>query len=287
MRAAVVGDNGQGKTTFLRTIVGSLEPLAGQVRWGYGCEIGVYAQHVYTTLPEHQTVLEYLEYKAAPNTKTQTILDVAGSLLFRGDHVQKPIPVLSGGERARLCLAGLLLSNYNVLVLDEPGNHLDVETVEALAGALCDYKGTLIFTSHDRHFMQRVATAVVEVRDGRVLDYRGGYQTYLNAVNREIDEEEQRTFGAMPATAKKAVKKDDRKQQSQRQRDARKELQNVERNIARLDDQKRQLNEQFQTVTDPAEAVKLHEQVKSLTDELSKLEERWCELQEQAEPSDQ
>jgi ATP-binding cassette subfamily F protein 3 len=170
-----------------------------------------------------------------------------------------------------------------VLVLDEPGNHLDVETVEALAQALCDYKGTVIFTSHDRHFMQRVATAVVEVRDGRVLDYRGGYQTYLNAMNREIDEEEASGFGVMPVTAKKAPKKDDRKQQSQRQRDARKELQNVERTIARLDEQKRQLNEQFQTVTDPKEAVKLHEQVKQLTDQLAKLEERWLELQDQTE----
>jgi ATP-binding cassette, subfamily F, member 3 len=283
MRAAVVGDNGQGKTTFLRTIVGSLEPLGGQIRWGYGCEIGVYAQHVYTTLPPKQTVLEYLEYKAAPGTKIQAILDVAGSLLFRGDHVQKSISVLSGGERARLCLAGLLLSNYNVLVLDEPGNHLDVETVEALAQALCDYKGTVIFTSHDRHFMARVATAVVEVKDGRVLDYRGGYQAYLNAINTEIDDEEQQRFAAMPSTAKKTTKKEDRKQQSQRNRDSRKELQNVERNIAKLDQQKRQLNEQFQSVTDPKEAMKLHDQVKQVTDELSKLEERWLELQGEVE----
>ncbi len=140
-RVAVVGDNGQGKTTFLRTIVASLEPLAGNLRWGYGCEIGVYAQHVYTSLPEEQTVLEYLEYRAAAGTKTQTILDLAGSFLFRGEHVQKRVRVLSGGERARLCMAGMLLSQYNVLVLDEPGNHLDVETVDALADALLDYKG--------------------------------------------------------------------------------------------------------------------------------------------------
>ena len=171
-RVAIVGDNGQGKTTFLRTVVSSLEPLEGQIRWGYGCEIGVYAQHVYTSLPEKRTVLEYLEYVAAPGTKSQALLDLAGSFLFRGDHVNKSISVLSGGERARLCLAGLLLSQHNVLVLDEPGNHLDVDTVDALAEALNDYQGTVLFTSHDRHFMKRVATAVIEVRAGRVVNYR-------------------------------------------------------------------------------------------------------------------
>ncbi|MFN8854561.1 MAG: AAA family ATPase, partial [Planctomycetaceae bacterium] len=94
---------------------------------------------------------------------------VAGALLFRGDHIEKPISVLSGGERARLCLAGLLLGNDKFLILDEPGNHLDLDTVEALAEALISHAGTVIFTSHDRHFMQRVASCVIEVRDGRVV----------------------------------------------------------------------------------------------------------------------
>src|SRR3954471_6951217 len=129
-RAAIVGDNGQGKTTFLRTVVDSLEPLAGEVRWGYGCAVGVYAQHVYTSLPENQTVLDYLHRQAARGKNDQEILEVAGSLLFRKGHVEKRIAVLSGGERARLCLAGLLLSAHNILILDEPGNHLDVDTVE-------------------------------------------------------------------------------------------------------------------------------------------------------------
>src|SRR5438034_1921179 len=186
-RAAIVGDNGQGKTTFLRTAVDSLPPLAGEVRWGHGCQIGIYAQHVYTSLPEKQTVLDYLENNAAAGTKTQEILDLAGALLFRGDSVKKRIVVLSGGERARLCLAGLLLSQYNVLVLDEPGNHLDVDTVEALAEALLDYQGTVIFTSHDRHFTRRVATCIVEVRDGRVTSYSGQYEAYLYKVNQEIE----------------------------------------------------------------------------------------------------
>jgi ATP-binding cassette subfamily F protein 3 len=133
------------------------------VRWGHGCQLGVYAQHVYTGLPDDDTVLGYLERAAAIGTKSQRILDVAGAMLFRGRAVEKRVAVLSGGERARLCLAGLLLGASNVLVLDEPGNHLDVETVEALAAALLDFRGTVVFTSHDRSFVERVATNVVEV----------------------------------------------------------------------------------------------------------------------------
>ena len=164
--------------------------MKGNTRWGHGCQIGVYAQHVYTSLPDDQTVLDYLEYNAAPRTNMQTILDLAGSMLFRGEHVKKKISVLSGGERARLCMAGLLLSQFNVLVLDEPGNHLDVDTVDALAEALLNYKGTVIFTSHDRHFMKRVATCVIEVRDGRVTNYGGDYDSYVYFVNKEVEDGE-------------------------------------------------------------------------------------------------
>src|SRR5204862_2610449 len=128
------------------------------------------------SLPENKTVLDYLHSQAAPGKKDQEILDLAGALLFKGVQVNKRIPVLSGGERARLCLAGLLLSKQNVLILDEPGNHLAVDTVEALAEALLEYEGTVIFTSHDRHFTSRVATCIVEVRDGRVTNHAGQYE---------------------------------------------------------------------------------------------------------------
>jgi ATP-binding cassette subfamily F protein 3 len=283
-RVAIVGDNGQGKTTFLRTIVSSLEPLRGQARWGYGCEIGVYAQHVYTSLPQGRTVLEYLEYAATSGTKSQAILDLAGAFLFRGEHVHKPISVLSGGERARLCLAGLLLSRYNVLVLDEPGNHLDVDTVDALAEALQDYKGTVIFTSHDRHFMKRVATAVVEVRAGRVVDYRGDYDAYLYFVNKEVEEgqRDQSPAKAAPGRSKPPATQD-RKGRLQQQRDARKELASLERTIARLDERKRQLNAQLLDTTDAAEAMRLHEEITAIVGQLAPIEERWCALQESAE----
>src|SRR6202171_6015892 len=186
-RAAVVGDNGQGKTTFLRTIVDSLPSLAGEAKWGAGCKIGAYAQHVYTSLPPKLTVIEYLRTKAAFGKNDQEILEVAGSFLFRRGAVEKPVAVLSGGERARLCLAGLMLSELNVLILDEPGNHLDVETVDSLADALMAYQGTVVFTSHDRHFLSRVATCIIEVRDGRVTNFNGGYEAYLYQVNREIE----------------------------------------------------------------------------------------------------
>ena len=282
-RAAIVGDNGQGKTTFLRTVVDSLSPLAGEVRWGHGCQIGVYAQHVYTGLPEKQTVLDYLENNAASGTKTQEILDLAGALLFRGESVKKRIEVLSGGERARLCLAGLLLSQYNVLVLDEPGNHLDVDTVEALAEALLNYNGTVIFTSHDRHFMKRVATCIVEVRDGHVINYRGDYEAYLYSVNKEIEEGERQQAKGMskaPPSAGKPAKTSHRAARRS-EREIRKEMTNLERTIARLDEQKRQTNSKLMEATEPGEALRLHNEVAALTRQLAEAEDRWCQLQEE------
>jgi ATP-binding cassette subfamily F protein 3 len=312
-RAAIVGDNGQGKTTFLRTVVDSLQPLAGEARWGYGCQIGVYAQHVYTSLPPTQSVLDYLEYNAAPGTKIQQILDVAGALLFRGEAVKKRISVLSGGERARLCLAGLLLSQYNVLVLDEPGNHLDVDTVDGLAQALVDYKGTIVFTSHDRHFMHRVATCVVEVRDGRVTNYRGDYDSYLYSVNKEIDDGE-REAGRAPgkaapgkafakagtshpaaakATSKAVVGKSatgrptdkppaaEARTGGRDDRALRKALATTERTIARLDEEKRSVNTRLLEATDPVEALRLHHQLGDLAQQLAEAEDRWCQQQEE------
>jgi ATP-binding cassette subfamily F protein 3 len=274
-RVGVVGDNGQGKTTFLRTVCGSLEPVSGEIIWGYGCQVGVYAQHVYTTLPEQRTVLEYLEYQAAPLTTTQQIKDVAGSLLFSGEMVEKRIRVLSGGERARLVLAGLLLQKHNVLVLDEPGNHLDVESVEALAEALIGFAGTVIFTSHDRHFMHRVATHVVEVRAGRVSSYPGDYDEYVYRVQNEIDSGLRAPHAMGPSPSMPDAASPAPKTSARADREAQKQLKAVERKIARLDEEKRTVNEKLLTVTDAAEARKLQSQLIALTAELAKLEEEW------------
>ncbi|TWU46045.1 putative ABC transporter ATP-binding protein YheS [Novipirellula aureliae] len=280
-RAAIVGDNGQGKTTLLRTIVDSLEPLDGDMKWGYGVEVGTYAQHVYTSLDERHTVIDHLEYHSNQDTTRQELLAMAGALLFRDDQINKKVKVLSGGERARLCMAGLLLGNANVLVLDEPGNHLDVETVEALAEALLQYKGTVIFTSHDRHFMHRVATCVIEVRDGSVKNYFGDYDTYLESVEKEVDDGERernaKVGNSKAGSSSKPTGKDYR-QNVRDQRKAEKEVKNLEKKIARLDEEKRKLNEQMLTETKPDAAMKLHEQIQELEKELAGCEERWLEL---------
>ena len=165
--------------------------------------------------------------------------------------------------------------------------------MEALAEALINYKGTVVFTSHDRHFMKRVASCIIEVRDGRVTNYRGDYEAYLYSVNKEIEEGE-REQAAKAATAPSSGKaaggkptdkapKSAPRAPRRSERDIRKEMTTLERTIARLDEQKRQVNGQLMQSTDPKEALKLHNEVQALTTQLADAEERWCRLQEEIE----
>ena len=183
-RIAIVGDNGQGKTTLLRTLVGDLAPVSGSIWRSPGLEIACYAQHVYHSLHPDDTVRSHLEREAANDVLRQDIFDMAGAFLFQGTDVDKPVKVLSGGERARLCLAGLLLAKKPVLLLDEPTNHLDFETVEALGEALRKFAGTVVFISHDRTFVNMVATEIVEVDQGRVRTVIGTYADYVEALQK-------------------------------------------------------------------------------------------------------
>jgi len=186
---AVLGDNGQGKTTLLRTLASDLPPKAGSFRWGYNCEIAYYAQHVVSALNPQHDVVTHLERHAATSVTRQELLAMAGSFLFKGNDVKKPVSVLSGGECARLCLAGLLLMKRSVLLLDEPTNHLDFETVEALGAALRQFQGTIFFISHDRTFVNLVATEIVEVKQGAVTRYPGSYADYVYHLETQVHRE--------------------------------------------------------------------------------------------------
>ncbi len=183
-RWAIMGENGAGKTTLLKMMAAALAPDAGDVIVGASVSLGYFAQHQMEQLDGEATVLEELEAHA-PRAGMGTLRQLAGAFGFSGDDVDKPIFVLSGGEKARLALAKMLYDAPNLLVLDEPTNHLDLTTKKALVKSLADYDGTIVFVSHDRAFLRALATRVVELTPEGPRVYEGSYDEYVQAVGRE------------------------------------------------------------------------------------------------------
>jgi ATPase subunit of ABC transporter with duplicated ATPase domains len=178
-RVAVIGGNGLGKSTLLRILTGRLEADGGEVRWGHEARVGYFAQDHHELLTDaRSTVLDYL-WEICPEQGTSFVRGQLGKLLFSGDDVDKRLGALSGGEAARLIFSRLLVQKPNVLLLDEPTNHLDLEAIEALADSLSRYRGTLLFVSHDRWFVSKLATRVIEVKRDGIVDYPGSYDEYL------------------------------------------------------------------------------------------------------------
>lgn len=183
-RWAVMGENGAGKTTLLKMVAGVLSPDSGEVTVGASVSMGYFAQHQMEQLDGSATVIEELQAHA-PTTGIGVLRNLAGAFGFHGDDVEKPVRVLSGGERSRLVLAKLLFDAPNLLVLDEPTNHLDIATKRALMKALSNYPGTVLFVSHDRAFLRAVATRVLELTAQGPHIYSGSYGEYVATTGRE------------------------------------------------------------------------------------------------------
>ena len=181
-KIVIAGENGNGKTTLLKTLAGHLDALDGTIKWWHRTTIGYYDQKTEATLTRGENVLAYLTRMAPAHASGESLLMMAGTFLFKGDDLEKSVDVLSGGERARLCLAGILLHEYNTLLLDEPTNHLDVETTEALAVALRRYTGTVIVISHARTFVDTLVDRVYEIRHGNLRQVMGSYADYVEGL---------------------------------------------------------------------------------------------------------
>lgn len=279
-KVVIVGENGRGKTTLLKTLVGHIPALSGTIKWWKHADIGYYDQLTSKSLNPTDTVLNHLTTCAPASATSEKILMMAGNFLFSGDDLDKRVDVLSGGERARLALAGVLLQTHTVLVLDEPTNHMDVETSEGLAVALKEYTGTVLFVSHARTFVSELANRILDVHDGCVREYLGDYDDYVETLSERMAFESQDTSSDAPVAKQHngPSKKEIYLEQKRRSRI----IATLEAQVEKTEAEKSELLRFFfENPTDyaPTKAERLHE----LSETLSQLEQAWLKEQEQIE----
>lgn len=284
-RVALVGPNGVGKSTLLKTVVQDLPQLAGEIRYGTNVQIGYYDQEQ-AKLNSNKSVLQEL-WDEWPLMNEKDIRTVLGRFLFSGDDVSKSVNSLSGGEKARLALAKLMMQKANFLVLDEPTNHLDLDSKEILENALIDYPGTLLFVSHDRYFINRIATKVVELASDGSFEYLGDYDYYVEK-KQELTElaamKESSTVEATSTvkTSTSMIDKDAKK----RERQIRRQLEEIEGKMVALDAQITALEEQLcdpAIFSDHEKALKIQNELDAAKSAHETFEMEWLELSEEVE----
>lgn len=228
-KIAFVGQNGQGKSTLAKIMVGELTPSSGNSKLGHNVQIGYFAQNQAEYLDGSKTVLQTM-IDSANETNRSKVRDVLGSFLFKGDDVEKYVRVLSGGERNRLALAKLLLQPFNVLVMDEPTNHLDIKSKSVLKQALVKFDGTLILVSHDRDFLQNLTNKVYEFKSQKIKEYLGDIDYYLN--QRKIED-----FREIEKKDKVISLKKNKNINNSKDRELKKRISNIESKISKLENE--------------------------------------------------
>jgi ATP-binding cassette subfamily F protein 3 len=294
-RTVLVGPNGAGKSTLLKLLAGVLPVQRGARELGHNVRVGYFSQHRVETLDVRQTVLESV-LDASDPVPEQTARTVLGSFLFRGDDVFKTVGVLSGGEKSRLALVKLLLHPPNLLLMDEPTTHLDVGSIDALIGALEQYEGTLIFISHDVHFIRAIATSVLHINAGQLTPYAGDYQYYLDKskatsaraaltagdglTNAQPVVPSARPGGLREQKEQKRVEAEARKALAKIRRENEKRVHDLEMQIATMEGRQKELAAELE---DPAayeqggRAVAVNRELAAVTHELERLTKGWEE----------
>lgn len=280
-RIALTGPNGTGKTTLLKTIIGKLPAKNGQVELGTGVSIGYYDQEQ-TELHSSKSVLAELwdEYPLMDEKDIRTIL---GNFLFTGDDVLKVVNTLSGGEKARLALAKLMMQKSNLLIMDEPTNHLDLDSKEVLESALADYPGTILFVSHDRYFMNKVSTQVLEMADKQVISYLGNYDYFIE---KKQEKQEIAALEAKAAETKQTTIMPENKSSYHQDKAIKREIRKRERRISELEEKIAELETEIESnetlLTDP-EIFQDYQKAQEITEKNEELQATLLEVMEEWE----
>jgi len=270
-KTAFVGQNGQGKSTLAKILVGDIQH-DGNLKLGHNVQIGYFAQNQAEYLDGSKTVLDTM-IDAANETNRSKVRDILGSFLFRGDEVEKYVRVLSGGERNRLALAKLMLQPFNVLIMDEPTNHLDIKSKMVLKDALKRFEGTLILVSHDRDFLQGLSSTIYEFKDEKIKKYLGDIDYYLEQRNVEnLREVEKRTVVKKAPKEKKTQSYEDQK----KIKSLNNRLSNAESKINLLEKNIKEIDVELATNYDQAVSQpEFFENYQKMKDDLQELMQKW------------